>query len=165
MSLAETTREAVRSRPFLYSALRAGILNYTATARFLSDEVGDDTDAISTALTRFADDVPDFHAERRDVRVVMQSGLGMADDDPLLVVGDAGFTPDSGSLTAVIAAGNVDAAALSHVLARLVTDDISVIAAAVAEESLVVVVERRDGANAVRGVEDALDSVPDFGGR
>ncbi len=165
MSLAETTREAVRRHPFLYVGLRAGILNYTATARFLADEVGDDTDAIATALNRFADDLPPYSASERDARVTMQSGLGESDDDPLLVVGENGFSPDSGSLTGVLATGDVGAMALSHVLARLATEGIDVVAAAVSEESLVVVVGRRDGANAVRMVETALESVPELGGR
>jgi len=32
MSLAADTREAVRERPTLYDALRAGVVNYTAAA-------------------------------------------------------------------------------------------------------------------------------------
>ncbi|SIQ98324.1 hypothetical protein SAMN05421858_1023 [Haladaptatus litoreus] len=171
MSLAETTREAVRRHPFLYSALRAGVLNYTAAARFLSDEIGDDTDAIATALNRFSDDVSAFCDDSRDVRVTMQSGLGEqegseeSDSSPILTVGDTGFAPDTGSMTAVLATGNVDATALAHVLSRLAIDDISVAAAAIGDESLIVVVSRRDGANAVRAVENALDSVPELGGR
>ncbi|WP_458189253.1 DUF7523 family protein [Haladaptatus sp. NG-WS-4] len=164
MSLAAATRAAVRRRPFLATALRAGVVNYTAAARFLAEEVGDDTDAIATALNRFADEVPDYRTDARNARVAMQSGLGESDDDPLLVVGETGFSPDSGSLTAVVATGEVDAAALSHVLARLSTAEIDVVAAAIAD-SLVVVVERRDGANAVRAVEDALDSVPELDGQ
>ncbi|EFW92767.1 hypothetical protein ZOD2009_07854 [Haladaptatus paucihalophilus DX253] len=166
MSLAEATRNAVRRRPFLLEALRADVVNYTAAARFLADEidVGDDTDAVSTALSRFADELPTYEIDSRDARVTMRSGLGRADDpaDSLLVVGDAGFTPDSGSLTGVIAAGDVDCVAFSAVLSRLVAEDVDVVAAGVAE-SLVVVVERRDGANAVRFVEDALDAVPERG--
>jgi hypothetical protein len=164
MSLAAATREAVRRRPFLHAALRAGVVNYTAAARYLADEVGDDTDAISTALNRFADEMPDYRTDARDARVAMRSGLGESDDDPLLVVGDTGFSPDSGSLTAVVVTGDVDAVALSHAIACLTTTGVDVVAAAIAE-SLVVVVERRDGANAVRAVEDALDSVPELGGR
>ncbi|MFH5798364.1 hypothetical protein [Haladaptatus sp. CMAA 1911] len=164
MSLAKATREAVRRRPFLVAALRADVVNYTAAARFLADEitVGDDTDAVSTALSRFADELGSYGTESRDARVTMQSGLGRTEetDDALLVVGDSGFAPDSGSLTAVVAAGDVDAVAFSAVLSRLVAEDVDPIAAAVAE-SLVVVVKRRDGANAVRFVEDALDAVPE----
>ena len=163
MSLAAATREAVRRRPFLLAALRAGVVNYTAAARHLDDELGDDTDAIATALRRYAEELPDAAAERRDVRVAMESGLGeVAGDDAaaLLAVGDAAFAHGAGSLTGVVATGDVDAAALAHVVSRLDAADVSVVAAAVGGESLVVVVERRDGADALRVVEDALDDVP-----
>jgi hypothetical protein len=163
MSLAKATREAVRRRPFLVAALRADVVNYTAAARFLADEIaiGDDTDAVSTALSRFADELGSYGTESREARVTMQSGLGRTEetDNALLVVGDSGFAHGSGSLTGVVATGDVDVAAFSAVLSRLVAEDVDLIAAAVAE-SLVVVVERRDGANAVRFVEDALDAVP-----
>lgn len=163
MSLAEATRNAVRRRPFLVDALRADVVNYTATARFLADEVGvgDDTDAISTALSRFADELPTYETESRDARVTMRSGLGRTDanDDSLLTVGDTGFAPDSGTLTGIIVTGDVNGEAFSTVLSRLVAEGIELVAGAVAA-SLVVVVERRDGVDTVRVVENALDSVP-----
>ena len=165
MSLAEATRTAARRRPFLLAALRADVVNYTAAAGFLAAEVGaDDTDAVSTALSRFADELPTYETESRDVRVTMRSGLDRTgedddDDEAVLSVGGTGFAPNSGSLTGIVVTGNVDAASLASVLSRLLTEDVEIVAAAVAE-SLVVVVERRDGANAVRFVEDALDAVP-----
>jgi hypothetical protein len=164
MSLAGETREAVRARPFLLTALRAGVLNYTATAKLLDLE--GDTEAIATALRRFAADLPAYDPESRRASVRMQSGLGRvtapSDAEPLLWVGDTGFSPDvaDGRLTAVVAVGAVDADALASVLGRLSADGIAVTAAGVSDESLVVVVGRRDGAGAVRAVEDALTSVP-----
>lgn len=164
MSLAAATREAVRRRPFLLAALRAGVVNYTAAARYLDDELGDDTDAIATALRRFAEELPDDATGGRDARVAMESGLGAvdaSDAEAVLAVGAAAFAPGAGSLTGVIATGDVDAAALAHVLSRLETADVSVVAAAVGGESLAVVVERRDGADALRVVEAALERVPE----
>jgi hypothetical protein len=85
----------------------------------------------------------------------MQSGLGEADPaDALLAVGDLALVPDEGSLTAITVDG--DAAALRQMLGRLETAEAAVEAAAVGGGSLVVVVGRRDGADAVRAVEDAL---------
>jgi hypothetical protein len=84
-----------------------------------------------------------------------------SDAEAVLAVGAAAFAPGSGSLTGVIATGDVDAAALAHVLSRLETADVSVVAAAVGGESLAVVVERRDGADALRVVEAALERVPE----
>ena len=164
MSLASETREAVRARPFLSTALRAGVVNYSAAAALL--DLDGDSEAVATALRRFAEDLPAYGPESRQAAVRMRSDVGRVsadtDAEPLLSVGDAGFAPDvdGGRLTAVVAVGAVDAAALATVLGRLSTAEVSVEAAGVAEESLVVVVPRRDGAGAVRAVEDALERVP-----
>lgn len=160
MSLAAETRDAARAHPFLVAALRAGVLNYAAAARFL--DVSEDEEAVSTALRRFADDLPDWRTEERPARVTMEAGLGEAgdDEDPLLTVGGTGFAPDAGSLTGVLATGAVDAGVLAAVLDRLGTAGVAVEAAGVAGDALLVVVERREGANAVRAVEAALDGVP-----
>lgn len=163
MSLAEETRDAVRDRPFLQESLRAGVLNYTAAARFLADEVdaatGDEgVETIATALRRYRESLPAYRKESRDARVAMQSRLGAVEPsgDALLAVGDAGFAPDAGSLTGVVANGAVDAAALADVLARLRTADVDPVAAGAADGSLVVVVERLDGPDALRAIENAL---------
>ncbi|MFB6308088.1 MAG: hypothetical protein ABEH35_02050 [Haloarculaceae archaeon] len=154
-SLAETTREAVRERPFLYDALRAGVVNYTAAARYL--DVEGETDAVATALRRFADELPDLSREGGDARVSMESGLGETDtDDPLLSVGGTGYAAGAGSLTGLVATGDVTAADLRDVLGRLAAADVGVEAAGTAGDALVVVVGRRDGPDALRIVEGAL---------
>ena len=58
MSLASETRDAVRARPFLYDALRAGVVNYTAAAREL--DVDGEVDAVATALRRFAEELAEY---------------------------------------------------------------------------------------------------------
>jgi len=157
VTLAADTREAVRQRPFLQTALRAGVLNYTAAARLL--DVGD-TDAVATALGRYAEDLPEYATEQCDVRVRMQRGLGEGDPaEALLTVGETALVPDAGSQTAVVATGEVDAAALQSALGRLATADVAVTAAGVAGDGLVVAVDRRDGPDALRVLEDALSSV------
>lgn len=173
MSLAADTREAVRERPFLRDALRAGVVNHTAAADFLA--LDGEREAVATALRRFSDDLDDYATEERRVRVTMQSGVGVdtpesgdgdsdvdvdADDtEPLLSLGGASVA-DGGSQTAVLATGEVDAAGLAAVLERLTVCDVAVDAAGVAGGTLLVVVGRRDGATAVRVVESALSSVP-----
>lgn len=164
MSLAGETREAVRARPFLLTALQAGVVNYSAAAKLL--DLDGDPEAVATALRRFAEDLPDYDPQSRQATVRMRSGVGRvpaeSDGEPLLSVGDAGFSPaaDGGRLTAVVATGAVDADGLATVLRRLSAEAIGVESAGVGEASLVVVVDRRDGAGAVRAVEDALDRVP-----
>ena len=169
MSLAADTREAVRERPFLLDAIRAGLVNYSAAAAWLVDDAGlsGDPQAVATALRRFADDLDDWAVKSRQASVSMRSGVGVVEDpevedgdDPLLLVGGAAVVPE-GRETAILATGAVNARALAAVIRRLTTADVSVAAAGVAGESLVVVVPRREGATAVRVVESALERVPE----
>ena len=176
MTLAADTRRAVRRNPFVHRALRAGVLNYTAAARFLG--VGE-TDAVVAALRRYTENLPEYETAPREARVTMRSGLGIEsgggsesheigdeDDrnggDALLAVGGVALV-DGGSLTGVLVVGDVDARALAAALDRLAVADVAVVAAGVAGEALVVAVERRDGPDAVRIVEDALSAVPEEG--
>ncbi|WP_115865549.1 DUF7523 family protein [Halorussus litoreus] len=167
MTLAEAAREAARRRPALLGALRAGVVNYTAAARSLDEEVDGDTESVATALRRFAESLPDDATESLDARVSMRSGLGEVKRDEadlerenLLAVGGTVLQPDAGALTGVVARGEADGCALAHVLDRLDVEGIAVRTAGVADGTLVVAVERRDGPDALRVVEDALDAVP-----
>lgn len=156
MSLAAETRRAVRDQPFLYEGLRAGVINYSAAARYL--DVGDEEPVVA-ALRRYAEELPDRDDEASDVRVTMHSGVGAAGDatSALLVVGDTQLAADGGDATAVVATGDVDVTLLRRVLGRLAAEDVDVEAAGVGGESLVVVVERRDGPDAVRAVEGVAE--------
>ena len=155
MSLAAATRDAVRERPYLYDALRTGVVNYTAAARTL--DIEGDTDAVATALRRFAEELGDEPAHDATASVSMQSGVGRVEDgDALLTVGTSGFAEGAGSLTAIVASGTLSPAALSAVLGRLRTAAIDVEAAGASDAKLVVVVSRRDGPDALRAVESAV---------
>lgn len=158
MSLAAETRAAVRARPFLFEALRAGVVNYAAAARAI--DVADDTEAVSTALRRYAERLPPRETEARRARVTMHGGLAVEGADPVLSVGDAGFGDGGGDLTGVIATGDVDCPALARVLGVLDAHDIEPTAAGVASQALIVVVARRDGPETVHRVEEALAAVP-----
>ncbi|WP_224269478.1 DUF7523 family protein [Haloprofundus salinisoli] len=170
MSLAAETREAARERPFLLTALRAGVVNYAAAASSL--DLDGDTEAIATALRRYAEELPPLELGERNARVTMKSGVGVVDaadaettdEDALARLGGQSVVADAGSQTAILATGEVDADALTTVLGRLQTAEIPVDAAATVGESLLVVVERRDGVNAVRIVEAALEAVSIAGG-
>ena len=153
MTVAAETRAAVRSRPYLETALRAGIVNYTAAARLL--DCGDEA-AVAAALRRYADELESHEPANRRVTVSMQSGLERADSGGLLRIGDIGYEVADGDLTAVVARGDVDALGLEPAVGRLRTADVDVDAAAATDGSLVVVVPRRGGADAVRAIEDAL---------
>ncbi len=154
MSLAERTRAAVRRHPFLRDGLRAGVVNYAAAARFL--DVGDE-DAVVAALRRYADDLPGYDPPTGRVSVRMERGVGEAPhDEAPLVVGDLALAPDAGSLTAILATGDVPVTALGRVLGCLDAAAVEVRAAAVADGSLWVVVDGASGPDALRVVEDAL---------
>jgi hypothetical protein len=169
MSLAADTRAAVRARPFVFDALRAGLLNHSAAAAWLADaaDLDGDPDAVAAALRRFREDLPAYATESRSATVSMRGGVGLstgeastdASADPLLHVGDVALVPE-GEHTAIVATGDVGPAALAASLRRLAVRDVEVAAAGVAGDSLVCVVGRRDGPDAVRVVEHALDAVP-----
>lgn len=170
MTVAERTREAVRTHPFLYHALRAGVVNYSAAARFLDVDVDVDVgegndggvEAVAVALRRYARDLPDPEPVSRRVRVDMQSGLETvdrpvdADGAPVLTVGGTGLVPGGGSITAIVATGEVGSGALLDALSRLQVEGVPVEAAAAGDGHLVVAVGRRDGPTALRVLEEAL---------
>ncbi len=179
MSLAADTREAVRERPFLLDALRAGVVNYAAAAAFLDLE--GDRDAVAAALRRFAADMPAYETTDRDVTVRMRRGVDLVEDaavadgtpsddedasegdeEPEFVVtaGERAYVAGGGQMTAVLVEGDVDAAAMSAVLGRLRADDVFVDAAGLVDDRLVVVVPSREGAAALRLVEESLGAVP-----
>lgn len=163
MSLAARTREATREHPFLFDALRAEVLNYTAAARFL--DVDGDEDAVATALRRYADELPEYECERRDARVTMQRGVGVVDDldesaEILLRTGGVGVVPD-GNCTAIAATGTVSAGDVGPACRRLGVAEIPIVAAAGVDGRLTVVVEGSDAVDALRTVESALGDVPE----
>jgi hypothetical protein len=157
MTVAAETRAAVREHPFLQTALRAGIVNYTAAARFL--DVGD-PDAVAAALRRYETELGAYAPIERRVSVSMRSGVGRTDpvDGALLRVGDETFAVDAGDLTAIVVTGDVDVAELESVLGRLRTAETDPVAAAAHDGTIVVVVDRRSAPDAVRAVEDALSA-------
>jgi hypothetical protein len=154
MTVAAETRAAARAHPFLHAALRAGIVNYTAAARFL--DVGE-TDAVAAALRRYAEELDDPEEIDRRASVSMRSGIGRtADEEGIVSVGEETFAEGNGDLTAIVATGEVDAGALASVLGRLRTADVAIVATAASEGMLAVVVDQRAGPDAVRAVEQAL---------
>ncbi|HET7324746.1 MAG TPA: hypothetical protein VFJ06_10470 [Halococcus sp.] len=159
MSLAAETRRAARENPFIFEALRAGVLNYTAAARYL--DVGE-TEAVAVALRRYGEDLPERETSSRETRIIMQRGLGVGNhrDDALLAVGESALVPDEGSLTGVLATGDIDAVALAGALSRLATEGIEVAAAGVVDGTLVVAVDGRDGPDTIRITEESLSAVP-----
>ena len=167
MSLASETRAASREHPFLLAGLRAGVINYTAAARFL--DVGE-PEAVAAALRRFADEQPAYTSPNRSVRVTIESGIEATDnptdeatDNPtnaVLTVGDAGFGRGTGSLVAVVATGDVDPPVVSAVLERLAEAGVELQAAGFSGDSLVIVVDRNAGHRVIRVLESTFAAGP-----
>ncbi len=163
MSLAAATRDAVDAQPVVYAALEAAIANYTAVARYL--DVDGDTEAVATALRRYASELEASASDAPDrtVRVQMQSGLepGVDPAEALLVVGETalGTGEGRGTHTAIIVTGDVDGSTLAVALAALFIQDIEPVAAAGTGDVVSLVVDRLEGANAVRAVERSLETV------
>jgi len=165
MTIAAETRRAVRANPFLRDALRAGCVNYTAAARFLDVGGGADgteREAVVAALRRYAEDLPDYERPVPEDRtgVTMRSGLGPTDDpdEALLRVADTLLAPGGGDLTGITATGDgVDPRTLGYVLSRLDAEGVAVGAAGATDGVLLVAVDRRDGPDALRVVESALE--------
>jgi len=85
-----------------------------------------------------------------------QDGAGA--DEPLLSVAGETFAAGAGSLTAILTVGDVDPGLLARVLGRLATADFEVEAAGMAGNSLVVIVGRRAGVDALRAVESIVEA-------
>lgn len=150
MTIAERARKAARSHPFVYDALRADVLNYTAAARFL--DVGDE-ETVAAALRRYGEEL-EYEPAVGAGRVTMESGLGESDaGEPLLSIGDRSYVPNAGSLTGILATGEVSVSLTRRVLGRCDASDITVEAAGVTETALLIVVDRRDGPAAIQLVE------------
>lgn len=150
-SLAAETRRAVDESPFLQEALRAGVVNFAAAARYL--DVPGDEEAIATALRRYAAELPASGAERGDVRVRMESGV----EPSVLEVGGDRPSFEIDSATAILATGDVDARFFGRVLLLLETRDIRVEGAGLVDDTALLVVPRKHGAGALRLVEHGAD--------
>lgn len=156
MSLAKDTRRAVRARPWLLSALRAGVVNYAAAARSL--DIGAEPDAVATAIRRFEERLPPLDAGSHDARVTMDRDAANATD---LAASLLAASKDSSDAVAVVTvSGDVDTQVLQHCLGCLHAVGIDVHATAAVDDRLVLLVPRRTAPDTVRTVEVALATVP-----
>ena len=73
-SVAKMVREAIQMRPSLLDALKMGIVNYSALARMLQDEIGEgSTEAVKAAVIRIAEDLSnERHLQEEEVRSILK---------------------------------------------------------------------------------------------
>lgn len=148
-SIAAETRRAVDNTPYLRQSLRAGIVNFTEAARQL--EVPGETEAVASALRRYAAELPPLEAETGTTRVRMERGV---DADRVLVSGTASATAD---LTAITLEGGISAGLFGRVLSAFESTNLAIQGAGMTDETAVVLVDRGEGSRALRLVEAVLE--------
>lgn len=159
MTTAETTREQARTHPYLIDALRDGIVNYAAAARTL--DVSADTDAVATALRRYATDLPPRTTTSHDVRVTITTPESPTDNPLSRVPPDTRENTATEPLTHITATGDIPPRALEHILGLCHTHRITPVAASATPDRLVLVVDRADAATALRLTETGFQTTPD----
>lgn len=153
MSIAAATRNAVDREPFLRLAIRAGVVNYSAAARYL--DVGD-PDAVAAALRRLAEELPPVERTDPACRIRVRRGARIVEheDDAVLRVGEMGVAVDDGELAVLIVVGELTAAIVGSMLYSLAATDIDVPAAGWAGEQLVIACPSNDAVAALRTIEE-----------
>lgn len=154
MNTAEITREAATRHPFLVEALRAGIVNYTAAARFL--DVGE-VDVVAAALRRFAAELPATEPAERELRIRMLTGVEKVPraDGAILSVDERGFGVGRGEHSAIQIEGPIDSTFVAGVWGQLAVAGVEVVAAAHDHDRLVIVVSKNDGPRVIQLIEEA----------
>jgi hypothetical protein len=73
-SVAQQVRDAIQVRPSVLDALKLGIVNYSALARLLQEEIGDgSTEAVKAAVIRVAEDLGDEQRlQEEEVRTILR---------------------------------------------------------------------------------------------
>ncbi|MDP2900084.1 MAG: hypothetical protein Q8O47_03865 [Candidatus Bathyarchaeota archaeon] len=87
-SVARMVREAIQMRPSLLDALKMGIVNYSALARMLQEEIGEgSTEAVKAAVIRIAEDLSkDRRLQEEEVRgILKESKVRLQDKIAVLI--------------------------------------------------------------------------------
>ena len=87
-SVARLVREAIQMRPSLLDALKMGIVNYSALARMLQEEIGEgSTDAVKAAVIRIAGDLSkERRLQEEEVRgILKESKVRLQDKIAVLI--------------------------------------------------------------------------------
>lgn len=148
-SIAAETRRAVDHTPFLRQALRAGIVNFTEAARQL--DVPGETEAVASALRRYAAELPPLEANARNIRVRMERGV-----DPNRVT-VSGQSPATADLTAIVLDGDIAPGLFGRVLSSFASTGVTVHGAGLIDKSGIVLVNRGEGSQALRLVEAVVE--------
>lgn len=152
MSLASQTRETVKNHPCIHEALRAGVINYSAAARFLP--IAGDTEAIASALRRYEEQLASPTTQSRDVSISMHSSYpseqaGFSEENPSDI--------DTETVTWLCVSGNISPAFVGSLLLGCKSHEIPIHAVSANEGTAVICVPRSTGAAALRCIENVLN--------
>lgn len=151
MTVAEETRTKLEAHHFLYLGLRAGVLNYSAVARFLESE---DIETAAAALRRYSESVDSFSTDTIDSTIRMHSGVSPGSSEPVVTIGRTEYGGSGGEFTALVSNSQIGSGPLGAILQRLDIVGISVEAVSSDSEGFAVVVPRTDGPAALRCIEE-----------
>jgi len=87
-SVAQLVRETVRTRPSILDALKMDIVNYSALARILRDEIGEGSvEAIKAAIIRVSDELADESnlREKKVLSILRESKVRLQDKIAVLI--------------------------------------------------------------------------------
>jgi aspartokinase len=87
-SVAQQVREAIRMRPSLLDSLKMGIVNYSALARMLQEEIGEGSiEAVKAAVIRIAEDLSkEWKLQEEEVRgILKESKVRLQDKIAVLI--------------------------------------------------------------------------------
>ena len=87
-SVAQMVRETIEMRPSLLDALNMKIVNYSALARILQDEIGDgSSEAVKAAVIRVADEISSRRTTREEavLSILKESKVNLQDKIEVLI--------------------------------------------------------------------------------
>src|SRR4030042_4578908 len=90
-SVARMVREAIQMRPSLLDSLKMGIVNYSALARMLREEIGEgSTEAVKAAVIRIAEELSkERRLQEEEVRSILkESKVRLPDKIAVLISSD-----------------------------------------------------------------------------
>lgn len=152
MSLASRTRETIQNFPCIHEALRVGVINYSAAARFLP--VAGDTEAIASALRRYENHLSGPANQSRDISISMHSSYpseqaGLTEETP--------YDTDTETVTWLCVSGDISPTVVGSLLLGCKSHDIRVNAVSANEGHAVICVPRSSGTSALRCIESVLN--------
>lgn len=147
MSTAAAARRAIRAHPFLLAALRAGVLNYSAAARFLEL---DDVEAGAAALRRLGNEETEVGPREPELRIRIERDVPAALADSL--------ESDQADLRAIVATGSIASMTVARIVARFDDADVDLLGMTWTPDRLTIAVASSSTATALRCVEGRTGS-------